>query len=403
MNPLNLESLLAPLSVACFRSQYLGQQFFYSHAGENRFSHLLPWETLNDLLRRSYWEYPRLRLVRNGSLIDPERYTKADGGRRTVSSAELTQQLREGATLVLDGISELYEPITRLAERLERALEARVSANAYAGWRTSNGFDLHYDDHDVFILQVSGRKHWELHGVTGTFPLKRSSPGVDLPAPTSGPVWQGLLDQGDMLYIPRGWWHVAVPCDEPTLHITVSFTSPTGVTVLQWLAGALAEDEFFRKDIPRFSNETQEHYASEFSRKIMGALSDSHLLQHFTSEWRQKAESRPFFNLPFSATEAVLPDKPYSIRLVSPRDPYIQHLSGTDDIEVNIAGKAYTFDEATAPLFGVLRSGEPISVESFFESFQQEYEPEALQTYLSDLVKHGLLAVSPMEKLHQKD
>ena len=48
-----------------------------------------------------------------------------------------------------------------------------------------------------------------------------------------------LLEAGDLLYIPRGWWHVAMPLDEPTLHLTVGVNNLTGADFLRWFADRL--------------------------------------------------------------------------------------------------------------------------------------------------------------------
>ena len=51
-----------------------------------------------------------------------------------------------------------------------------------------------------------------------------SSRPLDKP---DAPLWEGMLEDGDLLYIPRGWWHVATPLDEPTLHLTVGVNNLT--------------------------------------------------------------------------------------------------------------------------------------------------------------------------------
>jgi ribosomal protein L16 Arg81 hydroxylase len=144
-----------------------------------------------------------------------------------LKSAELTRELREGATLVLDNVDELYRPIRRVAESLERIFRVRIQVNSYSGWRSSHGFDVHWDDHDVFVLQVAGSKHWKIYGATRRYPLARDVELADN-APTEI-LWEQTLRNGDLLYIPRGWWHVATPLDEPTLHLTVGVGNPTGL------------------------------------------------------------------------------------------------------------------------------------------------------------------------------
>ena len=66
------------------------------------------------------------------------------------------------------------------------------------------------------------------------------------------PLWEGMLNDGDMLYIPRGWWHVATPLDEPTLHLTVGVNNPTGADLLSWFVDRLRASEDVRRDLPLF-------------------------------------------------------------------------------------------------------------------------------------------------------
>src|SRR5947199_6443406 len=54
-------------------------------------------------------------------------------------------------------------PIRYLATSLARTLRAAVYVNLYAGWRTENGFPVHWDDQDVLILQLEDRKSTRLN------------------------------------------------------------------------------------------------------------------------------------------------------------------------------------------------------------------------------------------------
>jgi hypothetical protein len=67
-------------------------------------------------------------------------------------------------------------------------------------------------------------------------------------------LWEGTLEDGDLLYIPRGWWHVALPLAEPTLHLTVGIHNRTGLDLLRWLAERMRASETFRRDLPRMSS-----------------------------------------------------------------------------------------------------------------------------------------------------
>jgi hypothetical protein len=78
-----------------------------------------------------------------------------------------------------------------------------------------------------------------------------------------------------MLYMPRGWWHVAAPLDEPTLHVTFGLKTLKGADVLGWLTEKLAKHQVFRRDAPvRGSLAHQQSYVSELREAIGSVLSD---------------------------------------------------------------------------------------------------------------------------------
>ena len=46
--------------------------------------------------------------------------------------------------------------------------------NAYITPESARGFEPHYDVHDVFVLQVSGEKHWSVHAPVREHPGRMS-------------------------------------------------------------------------------------------------------------------------------------------------------------------------------------------------------------------------------------
>ncbi|WP_077406668.1 cupin-like domain-containing protein [Janthinobacterium sp. LM6] len=119
-----------------------------------------------------------------------------------------------------------------LQEQVERpdCLDPSKFINEVNLWLGSAGCfsPLHFDELDNFLVQVSGRKHLTLFD-------KRDSPRlypnvgqelahcsmIDLRYPDHArfPLMVGLqayaitLEPGDMIYIPRGWWHAVHSLD----------------------------------------------------------------------------------------------------------------------------------------------------------------------------------------------
>src|SRR3989440_9061416 len=289
-----------------------------------KFARLMPWSRLNEILRRQRLDYPRLRLVQDGRPIPVSSYLRHTTGTRgrtnipRLKPTEFTRELREGATLVLDAVHELSDEVGELAEGLELFFGARVQANLYAGWHTSRGFDVHWDDHDVFILQAAGRKRWSVYGQTRPYPLFEDVERAE--RPTHEPLWEGTLKDGDLLYIPRGWWHVALPLAEPTLHLTVGVHNRTGLDLLRWLTERMRASETFRQDLPRFASEaSRTAHVARMREDLLAEFTDE-LLERFYEETDAHADARAQPALPWGATPQIIPQsKQALVRLVAPR------------------------------------------------------------------------------------
>ena len=100
-----------------------------------------------------------------------------------------------------------------------------VQANAYLTPAVARGFAPHYDTHDVFVIQLAGSKHWTVHP-----PTLEVESGLDewtqhrdavAAAATEPPAYDGILEPGDVLYLPRGWIHLAQAGAETSLHLTL--------------------------------------------------------------------------------------------------------------------------------------------------------------------------------------
>src|SRR5215471_11809054 len=190
----------------------------------DRFATLLSWPVLNQLLAQHWRDTCRFRLARQGADLDPASYADLDRSSPRVRALDLVAHLRCGATLSFDGVDELHDPLTRLAEAFEASFNGSTQINVYAAWRASHGLDLHRDDEEVFVLQVDGRKRWLLYGfaIDG---IDRSEL-ADRSVPPAGAIADEILTPGDLLYIPRGCYHVALPMNEPALHLTVGVAMP---------------------------------------------------------------------------------------------------------------------------------------------------------------------------------
>ena len=261
--PATFADLVRPLRPDDFFStQYARRRPMLFRGPAERFSSLMRWQDLNELIRARNLKPPQCKLVADGRFIPGSDligdvyglgWRTLVGAERRIDGHALTRYLQNGATLIVDSAATIHAPINALVAAVAGSLGTHASANMYVSYRRTPGFSTHWDGHDVYVLQVQGSKVWELFGEVRAAPM-----GIDvvpnLVRPTK-PVWTGTLESGDMLYIPRGWWHDAsVPEErdgEGSIHLTVALVEYTARDVLTWLAGKLAaSSELFRTNVP---------------------------------------------------------------------------------------------------------------------------------------------------------
>lgn len=391
-----LEKILEPCTPEDFFASVWGKSFAHFKGSPGRFKGLLSWNELNNILRQHRLDYPRLRLMRDGETIPSASFIRRTESARIKATIPrlrplaFTKHLREGATLVLDAVSELSPPIEKLAQELELILRERVQVNMYAGWHSSRGFDLHWDDHDVFILQVTGRKLWRIYGETKKYPITLGT--APKPEDVDNPLWEDYLEDGDVLYIPRGWWHVAFPLSEPTLHLTVGIHNRTGSDLLRWLAKTLEEREIFRQDLPRYASDGELQAHGERLREELLSVWNDNLLERFLDEYDEATPAPQVLSLPWSAMPEALPcDTKARVRFLAPRPVKFKTEGGV--VEFSCLNKRWRFAEDAALVLRPLIEQRVLSVRELCEAASGRLDEQRVRAFLSELVREGLVAV----------
>lgn len=175
--------------------------------------------------------YPRLRLASERMLVQPAEYAQVRGPifpddplavEVSCSPQRVEDLLGAGATAVWDRLEEIDSDVAELTEALRAVLPVRVQSNLYVTQGNTEGFGLHADSMDVLAMQASGRKRWIL-----------PSPDGD------GDLMDVILEEGQGIYIPRGFCHRVVALGETSAHVSMGFSWPTLRAFLQWAASRL--------------------------------------------------------------------------------------------------------------------------------------------------------------------
>ena len=388
---MDLAALVTPTSTEEFLGDVWGRRTAVFPGPPDRFVELLDWRMLSSLLSEHRHAHPRFRLSREGNIIPRESYMRRAGLPDTAEvpePTELYRQLQDGAMLVLDSVDDMVPEIRELAVALESAFRERVIINAYAGWSEIEGFDLHWDDHDVIVLQVYGQKAWSFYGSTRDWPMRK-----DVEAntePPSDPKDTLLVDAGDVLYVPRGEWHRVHATKTPSLHLTIGVTRRTGYDFLAWLAEDLISSAVLRQDIPRHADAQERgRYFARLRDEVLARLTEDSL-ERFLYVSDATAASRALINL-----DAVRPD-PQNIgdeSLLEWLAPRAVPRTAEGRTTLGALGRVWTFAEPASVVLRELMSRRKLSFARLCSDLSAQVDKEQIRAFVLELQVAGLLSV----------
>lgn len=148
------------------------------------------------------------------------------------TAAELEDLWKKGASLQVLHPQHVHTSVWKLVAALENAIGSPVGVNAYMTPAGKQGLPPHFDDTEVFILQLEGSMHWRCHAPPAgeEYPLPRES-SRDFQVNELGELMlEARLQPGDLLYLPRGIvnYGVAESTTPFSHHLTVSTYQSTG-------------------------------------------------------------------------------------------------------------------------------------------------------------------------------
>lgn len=297
----------------------------YASADPRRFVDLLSEESVDELLGRRGLRTPFLRVAKDGTTAPNAAFT-APGGVGAgigdqVSDDKLAALFAGGSTMVLQGLHRTWPPILDFCQQLATDLGHPVQANAYVTPPGNQGFADHYDVHDVFVLQISGRKRWSIHAPVLTSPL-RDQPWTDRrdavrEAAEQAPVLDVVLEPGDVLYLPRGYLHSATALGGVTVHLTLGVHSWTRYSVAEQVVAIalemLADDPEARSSLglgtSLASDELDAKLVTAKIRDALEALDPAEVSARLRTQRRAAQRAEPLGPLAQHALAANLTDE----------------------------------------------------------------------------------------------
>jgi hypothetical protein len=268
------------------REHWARAPLYRPRADAGAFADLFSLADVDHLIASASLRTPAFRLVKDGRPLPAETYTKSGkvGSRPLADLADpgrIFALFDGGATIVLQSLHRFWPPLTRFCRDLELALTHPVQVNVYVTPPASRGLGVHHDTHDVFVLQVSGSKQWDVYDVG------------DERGGGERRIVAGL-QPGDAMYIPTTFPHQARTAASTSVHLTVGILSTTWRDVLRPLVDeALADAAFARPLPPGFAERPQDlapavadqlrELASRIEKHDPGAVADGAALRFWST------------------------------------------------------------------------------------------------------------------------
>lgn len=244
----SLETLISPIKPDVFYHNYWEQKaLLISRNTPNYWDSLLSLEIVDNIISDLNLSYPEIRIANAKNERSPSEYTY-DTGR--INVPQLFDLFSKGSTIILDHMHFRIRSLADLCRALEFETSMPVQTNIYLTPPMSQGFSAHYDTHDVFILQITGSKHWRIYDRPVINPLDEQK--FDHRKPEYGDVSLEFdLNAGDLIYIPRGQVHDATTNNDLSMHITLGVLSYTWSDLLKnIISKSCLSSPVFRPSLP---------------------------------------------------------------------------------------------------------------------------------------------------------
>jgi 50S ribosomal protein L16 3-hydroxylase len=282
-----LKEMLKETSLDIFLEKHFTRLPFSSVHGALHLCNLLNWKTVEHILQE---KKSVLRIVQDGTVIKD--YVE-------LNYSEAQKHHEQGHTLLLRYAEKSDTALFKIAQDFAQTFHTEVDIQLYCTPENHNAFGWHYDVEEVFIIQTRGSKHYTIRPNTvHPNPLVLSIPkNQGYEQEKTDLAIEVTLEEGDWLYIPSGWWHIARTKKE-SMHISVGLMPRSAVDIASALPKYLAQFPFWRKRLPihlTFENEQAEldFYQEAFQKLAQDMLIKAacpEFIQSFLAQAKQQID-----------------------------------------------------------------------------------------------------------------
>ena len=241
--------LVGPHGADDFFENYYEKKPLRVHREEpSRYSDLLSIKRIDKILASVDLPVGSVDMARTDPPIHRNDYTFDTG---FADRGAIVRHFQQGATIIMPHLHQQDATLGAFCRALETVFCCHLQTNIYLTPPENQGFNIHYDDHDVFVIQISGEKLWRFYETPIENPFRGEgfrSGEHEVGEPTD----EFLLKAGECIYVPRGLMHDAQTSgDDPSLHITVGLIVKTWADLmLEAVSEVALRTPGFRHSLP---------------------------------------------------------------------------------------------------------------------------------------------------------
>lgn len=272
----------------------------------------MSWGILTAILNQvGIWSPATIQLLMDAAPVPVRDYCRAGRNREgqqgmMADPVKVRSWLRRGASLVLNEIDSLTPGLRALAAALAGETGGAIQSNLYCSWRAHPAFATHFDTHDVFAMHIAGEKHWRIYQRHFEAPINHPAfKNLDqaFHEQHKGAVSQTVdMRPGDVLYIPRGFYHDAMATGRNSLHLSLAVVPVIGLDLITALFDRAVMDATCRRGIPHPDLAGEKAFEAHIDA-LMRRLGDLFSEPSFRARFRETMKAHRG-----SRAEIVLPD-----------------------------------------------------------------------------------------------
>ena len=327
-----------------------------------------------------------VRVSRGGEAVPPTEWTvPRPDGCFELDVHRLLSLYRSGATIVLNGVQRSVSRVDRLCAELSEFFGVQVNANAYLTPAGAQGFPPHPDDHDVYLLQISGAKRWRLYDSPTLAITQPDRPVRPVTAPH-----EVMIRTGEVLYIPRGLVHEGHAVhEEASVHLTVGVHPYTWAQLLTDLVAELRdEDESLRRSVaPRLGSVAENESIEQTLVEVLDRLRDARRVAGICAR-RSATAGRPGRTWHQGRLEELVHPPVIDARTpVESAEPDTEVRRLDEVVELTTTDKILTFPAFVEPQLRALLAGEARCA----ADLESTLDPSSCEVLVRRLVKEGVV------------